>query len=144
MASSSACKVLKGCQQQCHLRSQRIHSSHRYTYSNYMNTFNNYTHSVKVASFADIRAELSSYSVPSTLAKYTQGTVQNSDNQSTPSTSVHSPCIVANMNQNVKHCQPSNSTTKSAVPDETVLQATQSETTSGHHFPVVQSWKKGI
>ena len=47
-----------------------IHSSasHRYTYSNYMKTFSNFACSVKVASCANIRAILSSYSVPSTLA----------------------------------------------------------------------------
>jgi len=77
------------------------HSSHRYTYSNYMETFSNFAHNVKVASFADIRAILSSYSVTTLctfyISKYTEGTVQNNDDQDTPKTSVHSPCIIANI-----------------------------------------------
>lgn len=47
----------------------RIHSSasHRYTYSN-MKTCSKFAYSVKVANFANLRAILSSYSEPPTLA----------------------------------------------------------------------------
>ncbi len=83
VASGSASKV-PICQQRCHQRSsQRMHSSHRYTCGNYMKTFINFSHNVKVASFADIRAILSSYSVTTRctfyISKYTEGTVQNND-----------------------------------------------------------------
>jgi hypothetical protein len=48
------------------------------------------------------------------------------------------------MKKRKKQHQPSNRTTNPAISDETVVIATQSETISGRHFPVVQSLKHGI
>ena len=98
-------------------------------------------------SFADIRAILSSYSVTTRCTFYmikdTEGTVQNNGDQDTPNTSVHSPCVIGNkpkqktLSTKQQYNQPCHTY-------ETVVNVTQSETISGRHFPMVQSWKNSI